>query len=109
MGDPRTGCAPRPLPGEWAHAATVRYVNATDPTCGGHTPCSATIQTAVTAAQAVDTVQIQAGSYTQQVLISGKNNTSTASEADRIVIQADPGVPVGSVILHGAVTQCTNG
>jgi hypothetical protein len=56
-----------------------------------------------------DTIQIQAGTYTEQVLISGKNNTSTASEPDRIVIQADPAALVGSVVLHGAVTECTNG
>ena len=92
-----------------AQAGTVRYVNATDSTCGGDTPCSTTIQAAVTAAQSGDTIQIQAGAYTEQVLISGRNNTDTANETDRIVIQADPTALVGSVVLHGAVTECTNG
>jgi hypothetical protein len=87
----------------------ARYVNASDATCGGHSPCYATIQTAVTAALAGDTIIIQAGSYTEQVKVTGKNNTASATEADRIVITADPNAPVGSVVLHGTVTQCTNG
>jgi parallel beta-helix repeat protein len=84
-------------------------VNRTDATCAGRTPCYATIQAAVNAAQAGDTVRIQAGTYVEQVSISGKNNTSGATEASRILIQADPAGPVGSVILQGAITQCTNG
>lgn len=61
------------------------------------------------AAQAGDTVQIQAGTYVEQMQITGKNNTAGATEADRIVLQADPAAAVGSVTLHGAVSQCTNG
>jgi len=60
-------------------------------------------------AQAGDTILIQAGTYQEQVSISGKNNVGTATEASRIIIEADPGAPLGSVVLHGAVTQCTNG
>jgi hypothetical protein len=55
-----------------------------------------------------DTIRIQAGTYQEQVEIQGKNATST-TEADRIVIEADPAAPVGSVVLRGAVTQCTAG
>lgn len=62
----------------------------------------------MSAAQAGDTVQIQAGAYVEQVSIAGKNAT-TWSEASRILIQADPSAPVGSVVLHGPVAQCTQG
>ncbi len=91
-----------------AHAIT-RYVSQADPTCGGQSPCYGTIQAAVTAAQAGDTVQIQVGTYVEQVQITGKNNTPSATEADRIIIQADPAAVVVSVILQGAVSQCTQG
>src|SRR5215470_17830303 len=86
----------------------TRYVNHTDPTCGGQAPCYTTIQAAVNAVLHSDTIQLQAGTYHEQVLIAGKNSTST-SESDRIIIQADPAAPVGSVVLQGSVTQCTNG
>jgi RHS repeat-associated protein len=92
-----------------AQSGTTRYVNHADATCGGHSPCYGTIQAAVTAAQAGDTVQIQAGTYVEQVQITGKNNTAGATEASRIVIQADPAAAVGAVVLHGSVSQCTNG
>jgi hypothetical protein len=91
-----------------ADAATVRHVNRSDAGCGGRAPCYASIQVAVNAAQAGDTVQIQPGTYVEQVSIAGKNAT-TWSEASRILIQADPGAPVGSVVLHGAVAQCAQG
>ncbi len=42
----------------------ILYVNRTDPTCQGQAPCYATIQAAVTAAQAGDTIRIQAGTAT---------------------------------------------
>ncbi|HEX9900722.1 MAG TPA: hypothetical protein VGC81_15970, partial [Candidatus Methylomirabilis sp.] len=87
----------------------ILYVNTADPTCQGQVPCYSTIQAAVDAAQAGDTIRIQAGTYQEQVSISGKNNVTGAAEADRIIIEADPSAPVGSVILSGAVSQCTNG
>ena len=88
---------------------TARYVNSKDPTCGGRQPCYATIQTAVNAAGAGDTVQIQAGRYREQVSVEGKNSSSAAIEADRIIIEADPFAPVGSVVLVGAVSSCSDG
>jgi len=87
----------------------ILYVNTVDPTCQGQSPCYSSIQAAVDAAQAGDTIRIQAGTYQEQVNISGKNNVATATEADRIILEADPAAPVGSVILTGAVSQCTNG
>jgi RHS repeat-associated protein len=87
----------------------ILYVNGADQSCGGHSPCYSTIQAAVDAAQAGDTIRIQAGNHGEQVNISGKNNVATATEADRIIIEADPSAAVGSVILTGAVAQCTNG
>jgi len=93
-----------------AHAPSVtRYVSNTDPTCGGQAPCYATIQAAITAAQAGDTIQIQAGTYPEQLSISGKNNVPSATEADRIVIEAEPSALPGSVVLDPPTTQCTNG
>lgn len=74
----------------------TRYVNNADPACQGHSPCYQTIQTAVDAAQAGDTIRIQAGSYQEQVNISGKNNVAGATEADRIIIEADPTAPLGT-------------
>jgi hypothetical protein len=89
-------------------AATVRHVNRSDAGCGGHAPCYASIQAAVNAAQAGDTVQIQPGTYIEPVSIAGKNAT-TWSETSRILVQADPGAPVGSVVLQGAGAQCAQG
>jgi hypothetical protein len=87
----------------------TRYVNAGDATCQGHAPCYVTIQAAVTAAQPRDRIVVQAGTYVEQVSVQGKNSGVGASEADRIVIEADPDAAVGSVVLHGPVAQCTNG
>jgi len=89
--------------------AVIRYVNHTDTTCGGHAPCYATIQAAVSAAQAGDHVVIQAGTYIEQVDVTGKNNAGGATESQRIVIEADPAAPADSVVLHGSVSQCTQG
>lgn len=87
----------------------TRYVNNADPTCQGKSPCYTTIQAAVNAALPGETIQIQAGTYPEKVSISGKNNTTTATESDRIVIEADPLAPLGSVVVTGASSVCTNG
>lgn len=89
-------------------AVTVRHVNHADPGCGGQSPCYGSIQAAVDGAQPGDIVQIQAGTYVEQVSVAGKN-AGAVTPASRIVIQADPGAPVGSVVLHGAVDRCENG
>ena len=81
---------------------TIRYVNKSAPTCGGHRPCYAAPQSAVNAALPGETVLIQAGVYDAPLSIDGKNNTPTATEANRILITADPAAPVGSVVLKGA-------
>lgn len=91
-----------------AEAGSVRHVNRTDAGCDGHSPCYGSIQAAVNAAQPGDTVQIQPGSYVEQVGVIAKNSGAT-NPASRIVIQADPAAPVGSVVLHGPVTQCAAG
>jgi len=91
-----------------AEGATIRHVNRADPSCDGRSPCYGSIQAAVNAAQAGDTVQIQAGTYVEQVSIAGKNAFAKA-EGSRIVIEADPGAPPGSVVVRGAVQQCAQG
>src|SRR3990172_9146261 len=60
----------------FSQAATVLYVNPTDPTCQGHSPCYQTIQAAVDAAQAGDTIRIQAGTYQEHVNIRSEEHTS---------------------------------
>ncbi|MGH7827992.1 MAG: PKD domain-containing protein, partial [Candidatus Binatia bacterium] len=82
------------------------YVNNTDPSCGGRAPCYTTIQAGVNAALAGDVVQIQAGTYTERVTIHGKNNFAGASEASRIIIEADPALPAGSVVLRPPPASC---
>ena len=89
-------------------AQTIRHVSVSDPTCGGQTPCYTTIQDAINAAQAGDTVRIQPGTYIEQLNITGKNS-GAASETQRLVVEADPSAPAGSVLLTPPTTQCTNG
>ncbi len=91
-----------------ATAATVRYVDRSDFGCGGRAPCYGSIQVAVNAAQPGDTVQVRAGDYVEQVSIAGKN-AGTLVESSRITIEADPALPPGRVVLHGAVGQCAQG
>jgi len=51
---------------------------------------------------------VDAGTYIEQVRFSGVNALATG-EAHRIVLQADPAAPIGSVTLDGAVNSCTGG
>ena len=90
-----------------AQAQTIRYVNRTDPTCGGHSPCFTAIQAAINGAGPGDFVQIQAGTYPEQLSITGRNNFAGASEVDRIIIEADPATNPGQVILTGVPGACT--
>src|ERR1043166_7692645 len=87
----------------------VRYVSNTSSTCNGHAPCYAALQAAVTAAQAGDTVIIQTGQYNEAVVVKGKNKAAAATEADRIVIEADPAAPTGSVLIGANGPSCTSG
>jgi VCBS repeat-containing protein len=83
------------------------YVNRTDPTCTGKNPCFATIQAAINVVGAGSVIQIQAGSYPEQISISSKNNFPGATEIDRIVIEAEPSTRPGQVVLTGAPGACT--
>ncbi len=89
-------------------AAVVRSVDAAG-VCGGRAPCYSTIQSAVDAARAGDTVRIQAGTYAEQLTVTRKNDTFSAVEADRITIEADPEAPPGRVVLEGPARSCTGG
>ncbi|HZR79606.1 MAG TPA: FG-GAP-like repeat-containing protein [Candidatus Binatia bacterium] len=77
--------------------------------CGGRTPCFATIQSAIDAVRARETVRILAGDYVEQLRVRSKNASAFAGEDDRIVIEADPDAPVGSVVLRGARARCEGG
>lgn len=90
-------------------AGLLRFVSNTDPTCGGQSPCHASIQEAIDAAQGGDTIRIQAGQYDEAISIKRKNSGLTATEADRISIEADPTAPLGSVKLGGASDKCGKG
>lgn len=85
------------------------YVNKTDPTCQNKSPCFTTIQAAVNAAFQGDSIQIQAGTYVERLTIEDKNNVSGASESSRIVIEADPALQPGSVVLKPPPAACLNG
>jgi hypothetical protein len=95
-----------------ADSGGILYVNGADSTCQGQAPaapCYSTIQAAVNAALPGETVRIQEGEYAKAVVVKGKNNTATATEADRIIIEADPAAPLGSVILGTTSTSCVAG
>ena len=86
---------------------TILYVNRTDPSCDGKSPCYSTIQTAVDVAQPGSVIRIQAGTYPEQISIE-KNKFPNATEFDRIVVEADPALQPGQVVLTGAPgPQCT--
>ena len=86
---------------------TILYVNRTDPSCDGKSPCYSTIQTAVDVAQPGSVIRIQTGTYPEQISIE-KNKFPNATEFDRIVVEADPALQPGQVVLTGAPgPQCT--
>jgi hypothetical protein len=85
----------------------ILYINRTDPSCDGKSPCYSTIQAAVDVAQPGSIIRIQAGSYPEQISIE-KNKFPNATEFDRIVVEADPALQPGQVVLTGAPgPQCT--
>ncbi len=89
--------------------AAVRYVSNSSPTCNGQAPCYATIQAAVDAVLPGEIVRIQTGQYDEAVLIKSKNKTAAATEADRILIEADPAAPTDSVVVGASGAGCTSG
>ncbi|MBI1847197.1 MAG: hypothetical protein HYR86_09530, partial [Candidatus Rokubacteria bacterium] len=93
-----------PAPG---NAATTRYVNGTG-TCGGQTPCYATIAAALSATQRGDTIQVQSqvAPYAGFTVTKNLAGTPQPTEADRITIQADPAAAPGTVVVAGAGTTC---
>ena len=89
-------------------APTILWVDGAG-TCGGQTPCFATIQKAIDAVQSGQTIRILPGDYVEQLAIRQKNAKGSASERDRITIEADPESPVGSVVLRGHKDRCEGG
>jgi len=91
-------------------AGDTLYVNASAPAaCGGKTPCFTSIQGAIDAVGPGERIEIQAGTYVEQLRIHRKNPGATARAADRIVIEADPAAPPGSVLLRGRTDGCEGG
>ena len=80
---------------------TFLFVNHADPSCDGKSPCYSTIQAAVEVAQPGSVIRIQAGTYPEQISIE-KNKFPNATEFDRIIVEADPALQPGQVILTGA-------
>ena len=100
---------PAPAFRSQAHAAVgVLWVDAGG-VCAGNTPCFTKIQAAIDAVTAGQTVRVLAGEYLERLVVTGKNATATATESDRIVIEADPAAAVGTVLLRGPRDRCQRG
>jgi hypothetical protein len=84
------------------NAATL-YVDK-DPTCHGLASCFATIQAAVDAAEAGDTILISSGTYAEHVVVSEKNHRGHATESDRIFIVG--GGVFSETVLTGLGAGC---
>src|SRR5258707_14228822 len=82
-----------------AQAPTILYVNGTDPTCGGDSPCFTTIQTAINAAGPGNPIHNQTGTHTEKLTITDKNNFSCPTESNRMLLETHPAAPPGSVVL----------
>ena len=93
----------------YSQQPTILYVNRTDPSCAGKSPCYTTIQAAVTAARPGNIVRIHAGTYSERVTVSNKNAVAGSSELHRIVIEADPTAISGSVVVQPPPASCLNG
>jgi Bacterial Ig domain/Right handed beta helix region len=93
----------------WAQQlGRILYVNRTDTTCNGRSPCYARIQAAIDVSTSGDTIRIQAGTYPEQLNIQ-KNDFASAGETNRIIIEADPESAPGAVVLTGSAgPQCTD-
>ena len=91
------------LPLHAQQTGRILYVNRTDSTCAGQSPCFATIQSAIETSTSRDTIRIQPGTYPEQLTIQ-KNDFTSASESDRIIIEADPGAAPASVEL--SIWEC---
>ena len=86
----------------------VLYVNKTDTTYNGRSPCYSRIQAAIDVSTSGDTIRIQPGTYPEQLNIQ-KNDFASAGETNRIIIEADPESAPDAVILSGSAgPQCTN-
>src|SRR6185369_5854699 len=95
-------------PASTAQSPSILYVNRTDKTCGGQSPCYTSIQNAIKAAQPRATIRIQAGVYSEQLTIE-KNNFKGVAEADRIIIESDPALLQEQVIIQGlSGSSCSN-
>jgi RHS repeat-associated protein len=114
--------APRPDGTAWAGAPSEHdpaeaaglgpltlHVSADDPTCGGSAPCYGTIQAAIDAVGSGQRVVVHAGQYDEQLRVLGKNLQPGASEADRIIIEADPEAEAGTVVIGGGRRRCARG
>jgi hypothetical protein len=102
--------AGNPVAGTSGVPVGTLYVNASpSAACGGKSPCFTTIQGAIDAVGPGQRIEIQAGTYFEQLDVERKNATAVATEAQRIVIEADPASAPGSVVLRGRNARCEGG
>ncbi len=101
---------PASPPATASAAGRTLYVNSNPAlVCHGKTPCFTSIQAAIDAVRAGERIEIQPGEHVEQLRIFEKNFSDAASEADRIVIEAEPGAPPASVMLRGRRDRCEGG
>ncbi|MDQ1237929.1 MAG: large repetitive protein [Thermodesulfobacteriota bacterium] len=84
------------------------YVNKDDSTCGGNTPCYASIQEAVDLANTESTIRIAQGTYSEvfsldeskTLILTGGWDVTFTSQAPNTTIIKAPGAPQGSLTLQ---------
>ncbi len=83
------------------------WVDDDDPTCGGSSPCYSTIQEAVAAAQAGDTIRVRPGTYEPPIVIK-KSLTLLGESRESVVIQCTEPDQMAITISGPAIVKIEN-